>query len=44
MSPSESISMEVDTPSVYDGHFVLVSHQGASGIAEAVATEYVDED
>ena len=44
VSPSESISMEVDTPSVYDGHFILVSHQGASGIAEArVTTEYVDE-
>ena len=44
VSPSESISMEVDTPSVYDGHFILVSHQGVSGIAEArVTTEYVDE-
>ena len=44
LGPNESISMEVDTPSVRDGHFVLVSHQGASGIGEArVTTEYVDE-
>ena len=44
LGPNESISMEVDTPSVRDGHFVLVSHQGALGIGEArVTTEYVDE-
>jgi len=43
LSPGDSLFEEVTTPTVFDGHYVLVSHQGDSGEGEArVTIEYVD--
>ncbi len=45
IGPGGKIVEEVDTPTVWDGHYVLVSHQGDSGEGEArVTIKYVDED
>ncbi len=45
IGPGDKIVEEVDTPTVWDGHYVLVSHQGDSGEGEArVTIKYVDED
>jgi len=43
LKTGEILHEEVDTPSVYDGHFVLVTNQGNSGIGEVrITIEYVD--
>ena len=43
LSPGESYQVEVETPSVLDGHYVLVSNQGDDGIGEVrITVEYVD--
>jgi len=40
----ETLYAEVETPSVFDGHYVLVSNQGDSGVGEVrVVIEYVDD-
>ncbi|MEE2624917.1 MAG: hypothetical protein VYD50_01525 [Candidatus Thermoplasmatota archaeon] len=40
----ESWQGEVQTPSVFDGHYVLVSHQGDSGVGEVrITIDYVDD-
>ncbi|MBF93473.1 MAG: hypothetical protein CMB78_06860 [Euryarchaeota archaeon] len=45
IGPGGKIMEEVYTPTVSDGHYVLVSHQGDSGEGEArVTIKYVDED
>ena len=39
----ESFGGEVETPTIADGHFVLISHQGDSGVGEVrVTIQYVD--
>ena len=39
----ESYKMEVETPSIFDGHYVLVSNQGDDGVGEVrITVEYVD--
>ncbi|MDP6562444.1 MAG: hypothetical protein QF377_01585 [Candidatus Thalassarchaeum sp.] len=44
LGAGESWQGEVETPSVFDGHYVLVSHQGDSGIGEVrVTIDYVDD-
>ena len=44
LGAGESWQGEVDTPSVFDGHYVLVSHQGNSGVGEVrVSIDYVDD-
>ena len=43
--PGEKLDFEVETPSVYDGHYVLAALGGDSGIGEVrVTSEYVDGD
>ena len=43
LEPGEILSEQVETPSVFDGHYVLVTHQGDSGIGEVrISIEYVD--
>ena len=43
LSPGESYQVEVETPSVFDGHYVLVSNQGDDGVGEVrITVEYVD--
>jgi hypothetical protein len=43
LGPGEILSEQVETPSVFDGHYVLVTHQGDSGIGEVrISIEYVD--
>ena len=43
LNPGESLFEEVSTPSVFDGHYILVSYQGDSGSGEArVIVEYID--
>jgi len=43
LGPGEILSKQVETPSVFDGHYVLVTHQGDSGIGEVrITIEYVD--
>ena len=45
LSPGESYQVEVGTPTVYDGHYVLVSNQGEDGVGEVrITIEYVDGD
>jgi hypothetical protein len=44
LGAGESWQGEVDTPTVFDGHYVLVSHQGNSGVGEVrVTMDYVDD-
>ncbi len=44
LSTGESWQGEVVTPSVFDGHYLLVSHQGGSGVGEVrVTIDYVDD-
>ena len=44
LGAGESWQGEVETPSVFDGHYVLVSHQGGTGIGEVrVTIDYVDD-
>jgi len=39
------LEKEVMTPSIFDGHFVILSHQGEDGVGEArVTIEYVDDE
>ena len=43
LSPEEAYQVEVETPTVYDGHYVLVSNQGEEGVGEVrITIEYVD--
>ena len=43
LGPGEILSEQVETPSMFDGHYVLVTHQGDSGIGEVrISIEYVD--
>ena len=43
LGPGEILSEQVETPSVFGGHYVLVTHQGESGIGEVrISIEYVD--
>ncbi len=43
LEPGDSLDEQIETPSVYDGHFVLVTNQGDSGVGEVrVTIEYVD--
>ncbi|MBU38418.1 MAG: hypothetical protein CMA59_02710 [Euryarchaeota archaeon] len=43
LKPGDSLDEQIDTPSVYDGHFVLVTNQGDSGVGEVrITIEYVD--
>ena len=43
LKPGDSLDEQVETPSVYDGHFVLVTNQGNSGVGEVrITIEYVD--
>ena len=43
LEPGEKLEEQVETPSIYDGHFVLVTNQGDSGVGEVrVTIEYVD--
>ena len=45
IGPGEKLDFEVKTPSVYDGHYVLATLRGDSGIGEVrVTSEYVDAD
>ena len=45
ISPGEVYQVEVETTSVFDGHYVLVSNQGDDGIGEVrITIEYVDGD
>ncbi|MBJ29243.1 MAG: hypothetical protein CMB61_04205 [Euryarchaeota archaeon] len=45
LGPGEKIDFQVETPSVYDGHYVLATLGGDSGIGEVrVTAEYVDGD
>ena len=45
LSPGEAYHVEVETPTVYDGHYVLVSNQGDDGVGEVrITIEYVDGD
>ena len=45
LSPGEAYQVEVETPTVYDGHYVLVSNQGDDGVGEVrITIEYVDGD
>jgi hypothetical protein len=38
-----SFEEEIATPTIADGHFVLISHQGETGVGEVrVTIEYVD--
>jgi len=43
LGPGEVLEEQVETPSVFDGHFILASNQGDSGVGEVrVTIEYVD--
>jgi len=43
LGPGEILEEQVKTPSVYDGHFILVTNQGDSGVGEVrITIEYVD--
>jgi len=43
LEPGDSLNQQVETPSVYDGHFVLVTNQEGSGVGEVrITIEYVD--
>jgi len=43
LGPGEVLEEQVETPSVYDGHFVLVTNQADSGVGEVrITIEYVD--
>lgn len=43
LGPEEVLEESISTPSIYDGHFVLVSNRGDSGIGEVrITIEYVD--
>jgi len=43
LEPGDSLNQQVETPSVYDGHFVLITNQGGSGVGEVrITIEYVD--
>ena len=43
LEPGDSLHEQVETPSIYDGHFVLVTNQGNSGVGEVrITIEYVD--
>ena len=43
--PGEAYQVEVETNSLFDGHYVLVSNQGDDGIGEVrITIEYVDGD
>ena len=43
LEPGDSLDEQVETPSIYDGHFVLVTNQGNSGVGEVrITIEYVD--
>ncbi|MFL2975520.1 MAG: hypothetical protein ACJZ42_04310 [Candidatus Thalassarchaeaceae archaeon] len=43
LEPGDSLNQQVETPSIFDGHFVLVTNQGGSGIGEVrITIEYVD--
>ena len=43
LEPGDSLDEQIETPSVYDGYFVLVTNQGDSGVGEVrVTIEYVD--
>jgi hypothetical protein len=43
LEPGDSLNHQVETPSVYDGHFVLVTNQEGSGVGEVrITIEYVD--
>ena len=43
LEPGDSLDEQIETPSGYDGHFVLVTNQGDSGVGEVrVSIEYVD--
>ena len=45
ISPGEVYQVEVETTSLFDGHYVLVSNQGDDGIGEVrITIEYVDGD
>jgi len=43
LEPGGELRDQVETPSIFDGHFVLVSNQGDSGVGEVrITIEYVD--
>jgi membrane-associated phospholipid phosphatase len=43
LDPGDILVEQVETPTVYDGHFILVSNQGDSGVGEVrITIEYVD--
>ena len=43
LEPGGELGDQVETPSIFDGHFVLVSNQGDSGVGEVrITIEYVD--
>jgi hypothetical protein len=43
ISPGEVYQVEVETTTVFDGHYVLVSNQGDDGVGEVrITIEYVD--
>ena len=45
LGAGDSLEKEVMTPSIFDGHFVILSHQGKDGVGEArVTIEYVDDE
>ena len=45
LGSGESLQAEVMTPTIFDGHFVILSNQGESGIGEVrVTVEYVDDE
>ena len=45
LGAGDSLEKEVMTPSIFDGHFVILSHQGEDGVGEArVTIEYVDDE
>ena len=43
ISPGEVYQVEVETTTLFDGHYVLVSNQGDDGVGEVrITIEYVD--
>ena len=45
LTPGDAYLVEVETPTIFDGHYVLVSNQGDEGVGEVrITIEYVDGD
>jgi len=43
LGPGDELDEQIETPSVFDGHFILVTNQGDSGVGEVrITIEYVD--